>query len=92
MPNTASAKKRVRQSEKRNARNKVRKERLRKALKSFKGALEQKESAAALTEAVNLANSAVAKAGTKGILHKKTVARKRSRMAKAVAKVKSTIA
>ncbi len=82
MPNIKSAKKRMRQSIKRTARNRVRKEKLKKALKSYRGALAAGDASVAAQELVK-ATRAVDKAGVKGILHKNTVNRKKSRLARA---------
>jgi small subunit ribosomal protein S20 len=80
MPNIASAKKRVRQSEKRRARNRAHKERLRKALRAFRDTLEQGDPAA-VEEGLKTVYKAVDQAGVKGILHKNATARKKSRLA-----------
>ncbi|MCC8180179.1 MAG: 30S ribosomal protein S20 [Planctomycetes bacterium] len=82
MPNIKSAKKRMRQSIKRTARNRVRKEKLKKAIKAFRTTLATGE-AGAVNEQLTKATRAVDKAGVKGILHKNTVNRRKSRMAKA---------
>ncbi len=86
MPNIKSAKKRMRQSIKRTARNRVRKEKLKKAVKAFRTAVAKGDGAAAGAELKN-AVRAVDKAGVKGILHKNTVNRRKSRMAKTVARL-----
>lgn len=83
MPNIKSAKKRMRQSVKRTARNRVRKEKLKKSVKAFRTAVTKGDTATATTE-LNNAVRAVDKAGVKGILHKNTVNRRKSRMAKMV--------
>ncbi len=83
MPNIKSAKKRMRQSVKRTARNRVRKEKLKKSVKAFKTAVVKGDAAAASSELKN-AVRAVDKAGVKGILHKNTASRRKSRMAKMV--------
>lgn len=83
MPNIKSAKKRMRQSVKRTARNRVRKEKLKKSVKAFRTAVTKGDAAVATTELTN-AVRAVDKAGVKGILHKNTVNRRKSRMAKMV--------
>ncbi len=83
MPNIKSAKKRMRQSVKRTARNRVRKEKLKKSVKAFRIAVTKGDAAAATSELKN-AVRAVDKAGVKGILHKNTVNRRKSRMAKMV--------
>ncbi len=86
MPNIKSAKKRMRQSIKRTARNRVRKEKLKKAVKSFKGALAAGE-AQAVGEELKKVTRAIDKAKVKGILHKNTASRRKSRLAKAANRV-----
>ncbi len=81
MPNTRSAAKRVRQNEKRRLRNRMHKGRARtyvkKALALIEaGQLEEAE------EMVRLAISALDRAWERGVLHKNTVARKKSRLMK----------
>ncbi len=81
MPNTRSAAKRVRQNEKRRLRNRMHKGRARtyvkKALALIEaGQLEEAE------EMVRLAISALDRARERGVLHKNTVARKKSRLMK----------
>lgn len=85
MPNIKSAKKRVRQTLKRTLRNRVRRERLRKALKTFRSTLEKGDTAQT-ADALKRVSKAVDKAGKKGILHKNAVNRKKSRLAKAAAR------
>ncbi len=80
MPNIKSAIKRVRQTEKRTARNRVRKERLKQTLKSFNRAIEAGDGAQA-QELFKKATNLVDKAGNKGILHKNAVSRKKSQLA-----------
>lgn len=81
MPNIASAKKRVRQTEKRTLRNRVRKERLKKALRSYQAALQSGDEAA-IREELKRAMKAVDRAGDKGILHKNAVNRKKALIAR----------
>jgi small subunit ribosomal protein S20 len=85
MANIKSAQKRVRQTKKRTMRNRARKERLKKAIKTFSTALESKDNSA-INEELKKASRAIDKAGSKGIMHKNTVARRKSRMARAAAK------
>ncbi len=80
MPNIKSAIKRVRQTEKRTARNRVRKERLKQTLKAFNRAIEAGEGSKA-QELFKKASNLVDKAGNKGILHKNAVNRKKSQLA-----------
>lgn len=84
MPRIKSAKKRMRQSVKRTARNRIRKEKLKKAVKVYKAALVANPTdAAGVKEQLAKVTRAVDKAGVKGILHKNTVNRRKSRLAKA---------
>ena len=84
MPRIKSAKKRMRQTVKRTARNRIRKEKLKKAVKTFKTAVAKGGDASAMTVELGKVASAIDKAGVKGILHKNTVNRRKSRMAKMV--------
>lgn len=82
MPNIKSAKKRMRQTIKRTARNRIRKEKLKKAIKAFRATLaEGKPEVAA--EGIKTVTKAIDKATVKGILHKNTANRRKSRLAKA---------
>ncbi|MDR0362164.1 MAG: 30S ribosomal protein S20 [Planctomycetota bacterium] len=81
MANIKSARKRMRQTVKRTARNRVRKERLKKAVKAYRAALNTGD-AAVVGEELKKATRAVDKAGVKGILHKNTVNRRKSRLAR----------
>ena len=82
MPIIASAKKRMRQTRTRTLRNRVRKERLKKALKGFHATLRGQD-AAAIATGLRQISKCVDKACTKGVLHKNTANRKKSRLAKA---------
>ena len=78
MPNHKSAWKRMRQNEKRRVMNKKNKTLLRKAIKSFKAiedSAEAKESYPALTSRVD-------KSAKMGIIHHRTAARIKSRLAR----------
>ncbi len=83
MPRIKSAKKRMRQSVKRTARNRIRKEKLKKAVKAFKTVMAAGE-AAPVADGLKQVNRAIDKAKVKGILHKNTANRKKSRLARAV--------
>ena len=85
MPQIKSAKKRMRQEVKRAARNRGRKERLKKALKAFKVVL-AKPRADAAGEALSSVAKAIDKAGAKGVLHRNAVNRRKSRAALALNK------
>ena len=79
MAHSISAKKRVRQNLKRRARNRSRKEIIKEQIKGFTSALvsgDIKKAEEALTNAVQRMD----RVATKGVLHKNTAARKRSRL------------
>ena len=85
MANNASARKRIRQTEKRTARNKARKSRVRSFLRKVEEAVKAGDKAAA-QEAFRAAQPEMQRAATKGVVHANTVARKLSRLS---ARVKS---
>ncbi len=84
MPNIKSAKKRVLVTEKKNAKNASQKSALRTSIKKAKIAIAEKNDNAA--EAVKVASVDLDKAASKGLIHKKTADRKKSRLAKALNK------
>ncbi len=86
MANIKSAKKRISVIQKKTLRNKMIKSRVKTAIKKVDAAIAagEKETAAA---ALIAATSELSKAASKGIYHKNTVARKISRMNKAVNKM-----
>lgn len=84
LPNIASAKKRVRQAKARTAHNKVYKNKIKNSIKKFNeicvsGDIEKTKSA--LKDAIKL----IDKAAAKGIIHKNTAARKKSKLYKKLA-------
>ncbi len=81
MPNTRSAAKRARQSEKRRLRNRMHKGRARTYVKKALALIEEGRLDEA-EEMVRLAISALDRAWERGVLHKNTVARKKSRLMK----------
>ena len=91
MAHSLSAKKRIRQNEKSNARNRARKDQVKVLVKGFSAALVTGDVVKAETE-LNKTVSRLAKVAAKGTVHKNTAARRRSRLtkklnaAKAVAK------
>lgn len=85
MANNASARKRIRQTEKRTARNKARKSRVRSFLRKVEEAVKSGDKAAA-QDAFRAAQPEMQRAATKGVVHANTVARKLSRLS---ARVKS---
>jgi len=76
-----SAKKRVRQAEKRRARNRARKTLIRDVVKDFSAAITAGDVAKA-TELLPKVTSRIDKVAATSTLHKKTASRKRSRLAK----------
>lgn len=81
MAHSLSAKKRIRQNEKRNARNRWRKDRVRTATRAFDDALAEGN----LDEAqklLNKASSVIDKVASTPAMHKNTAARRRSQLAK----------
>ena len=86
MANIKSAKKRILVNETKAARNKAIKSKVKTYVKKVETAVEKKDVEAAkvaLKEAISVIN----KAGSKGIYHKNTCARKISRLTKAVNKI-----
>jgi small subunit ribosomal protein S20 len=79
MANTASARKRIRQTEKRTARNKARRSRVRTFLRKVEQAISVGDRTAA-QEAFRAAQPELHRAASKGVLHRNTVARKLSRL------------
>lgn len=77
MPNSESAKKRVRQNEKARLRNRARSSALKTALKRVDQAAESGD-AVALAEAVKVAYKRIDKAAQVNILHANTAARRKS--------------
>jgi small subunit ribosomal protein S20 len=86
MANNSSARKRIRQTEKRTVRNKARKSRVRSFLRKVEEAVKSGDKAAA-QEAFRAAQPEMQRAVTKGVLHANTVARRLSRLS---ARVKSS--
>ncbi len=83
MANTASARKRIRQTAKRTARNHARKSRMRTFIKKVEAACASGDPAAA-REALRIAQPEMHRAVTKGVAHKNTVARKLSRLSQRI--------
>ena len=81
MANIASAVKRHKQNLKLRTRNRMAKSAIHTAKRKFIEAVDKKDSAAAGTELQNVIKL-IDTAGSKGILHKNTVARKKSRLQK----------
>jgi small subunit ribosomal protein S20 len=79
MANTASARKRIRQIERRTLRNHARKARMRTFVKKVETALSAGDKQAATT-ALRAAQPEMQRAAGKGVIHRNTVARKLSRL------------
>lgn len=84
MANTLSAKKRIRQNEKRRVRNKADRTRARSTVRSARAALESGDSEAA-SAAVLLASSELDRAAAKGVIHSKNASRRKGRLMKQLA-------
>lgn len=86
MPNTKSAQKAMRQSRRRNVINQRTKYKFKSAVKTTRTAIAagSKQEAA---ESLKKAMSAIDKAVKKDVMHKNTASRKKSRLAKAIAKL-----
>jgi small subunit ribosomal protein S20 len=83
-----SAKKRIRQTEKRRARNRARKDQLKVQIKTFNAALASEDMGKAEKE-LNITAGKLMRIADKGTIHKNTAARKRSRLAKRLNAVKA---
>ena len=80
MPNIKSAEKRVDVSERNKLRNISIKTSVKNAVKKVYEAIKEKAEAEKIQETVNKAYSLIDKAVSKGVLHKNTAARKKSRL------------
>ncbi len=83
MANHKSALKRARQNQQRRLRNKAVRTRVKNVVKDVRLAAGE-ETGQVLVEKLNLAKSTIDKAAKKGVLHKRTAARKISRLSKLV--------
>lgn len=90
MPNIKSAKKRVLQTEKRQLRNQARKSSIKTAIKKVIAAIETNDIEGLKTLFI-AAESKIARAKSKGVLHANTASRKISSLAKKVATATRTI-
>lgn len=86
MPNTRSAKKNLRKSEKRRASNQS----VKSALKTFVRSAKQSAGEGDAEEKLRKAVKNLDKAAERGIIHKNQAARRKSRLAKAINKAKSS--
>jgi len=90
MPTTKSAKKRLRQNEKRKTINRSRKSAMRTQVKKFLEAIKNKDIQAA-EEEFRLAVKKVDEGAARGILHKKNADRKKARFAKKLNSIKISL-
>lgn len=88
MANHKSAEKRIRQTEKKTARNRVYRTKLKNIVKEVRGAVAKKDGVAA-EAALKVANQELHKFVSKGFLTKNTASRKVGRLAKLVNTVKA---
>jgi small subunit ribosomal protein S20 len=79
MANTASARKRIRQTKVRTARNAARKSRMRTFIKKVETAIAKGDKAVAV-DALRVAQPELQRAAGKGVVHANTIARKLSRL------------
>lgn len=86
MPNTKSAAKAMRQANRRHANNLKTKSKFKTAVKKVKKLVTESKAADAAT-ALKDAMSTMDKAVKKGVMHKNTASRKKSRLAKAINKL-----
>ncbi|WP_456454685.1 30S ribosomal protein S20 [Thermovibrio sp.] len=91
MPNTKSAKKRLRQSLKRRARNRYYVRRMKTEAKKVLEAVAQKDLERA-KEQLKVAMKWIERAAARGAIHKNEAARRQSRVASAVAKLEKELA
>lgn len=83
MAHSLSAKKRVRQTAKRRQQNRDRKREIRLELKKLDSVIKAGDKAAATTE-LKKAQQVLDRIATRGTIHKKTAARRKSRLAKKI--------
>ena len=84
MANTSSAKKRIKQNDKRRLRNRAVRSTIRSAVKTARGAVTEKTPQAkeAVLEAIRILDRAV----SQGIIHRNTAGRKKSTLARSLAR------
>ena len=84
MANTRSAKKRIKQNDRRRLRNRAVRSTIRSAVKTARGAVGEKtpEAGKAVLEAIRILDRAV----SRGIIHRNTAARKKSSLARSMAR------
>ena len=88
MAHSLSAKKRIRQNDKRRTMNRARKSQVKTQIKRFEAAVSQGDTAAA-SEEFQLVVKKLDKVASTSTMHKKTAARKKSRLAKRLNSLKA---
>ncbi len=88
MAHSSSAKKRIRQNEKRRARNRWRKDQIKEAIKGFEVAIHDNDADKA-AEQLKVCYKKLDKVAAKGTIHKNAAARKKARLAKKLNKLAS---
>ncbi|QEH34007.1 30S ribosomal protein S20 [Aquisphaera giovannonii] len=88
MPNSAQAAKRLRQSKKRRMHNRITKKVIKTSMKKAVTSVTEGD-AAAVEVNVRAAMAKIDKAGARGVLHKNTAARRKSKLARSVAAAKA---
>jgi small subunit ribosomal protein S20 len=91
MANTKSAEKRMRQSEKRRARNRAARAAMRTAVKKVRGAIDAGDAGQAET-ALKEAVAVIDRSVTKNVVHRNTASRTKSRLSSAVRKAAAAAA
>ena len=89
MANTDSARKRIRQTAKRTARNQARKSRMRTHVRKVEAAIAGGDKKTA-QDALRAAQPELQRAATKGVIHHNTIARKLSRLSARIKALAST--
>jgi len=89
MANTASARKRIRQTVRRTERNRARKSRVRSFVRKVEKAISAGDKSAA-AEALRIAQPEMQRAASKGVAHANTVSRKLSRLSARIKAIAST--
>lgn len=82
MPIIKSAIKEVRKDKKKTARNRIRKEKMHDSIKAVEKVVKEKGAAEKISDALKTAYKAIDKAAKRNLLHKKTAARRKSKVAK----------
>ena len=82
MPIIKSAIKEMRKDKKKTARNRLRKEKMHDSIKAVEKITKEKGAAEKISEALSAAYKAIDKAAKRNLLHKKTAARRKSKVAK----------